>query len=92
MRPRTVSGAHGEFAQNLNDNVTGLELRLDAMGGSIGEVGTRFGKQIVLDEESINLMGWAHIPAVYADSARKLHNAPKTDSITVTPDKQFQPF
>lgn len=84
--------AHGEFKTNLTENVVGLELRGDALGGSVGEVGQRYGQQIVLDEDDLNLFGFAHIPMVYADSARELHNAPETETIEVSKDTQFKAF
>ncbi|HBR68889.1 MAG TPA: hypothetical protein DEA55_05890 [Rhodospirillaceae bacterium] len=85
-------GAYGNFADNLNKNVVGLELRMDTMGGAVGGVGTRFGKTIVLDEKDINLMGIGHVPLVYAETARAQHNAPITEPVAISPEKQFKPF
>ncbi len=85
-------GAHGEFKTNLNENVVGLALRLDTMGGSLGGVGTRFGKQIVLDENDVNLMGIGHVPEVYADSARELHQAPETETTEALKVDTWKPF
>lgn len=85
-------GAHGQFKDNLNQNTVGLELRADAMGGSIGGVGMRFGQQIILDKDELNIAGAAHVPQVYADSARELHDAPETTMIEKLQVDNWKPF
>ena len=74
-------GASGEFGKNLEDNVVGLSIRADAMGGFIGSVGNKYGEQIVLDRDGFQITGAAHVPEFYADAARELHDAPETTTV-----------
>ena len=77
---------HGEFETNLNENVVGLELRADTMGGTLGGVGHRYGERIVLDEGNLNVMGLAHVPEVYADTVREnFPDTPQTETVTAGP-------
>ncbi len=85
-------GAHGEFKDNLNQNTIGLALRGDTMGGALGGVGLRFGEQIVLDKGDLNWLGFAHVPQIYADSARELHNAPETTVTEKLEGDTWQPL
>lgn len=79
-------GVHGEFETNLNENVVGLELRADAMGGTLGSAGNRYGKQIVLDENDLNLLGAAHVPEVYAATVvEHFPDTPQTETVTAGP-------
>lgn len=85
-------GAHGEFKTNLDNNVIGLELRLDAAGGWLGGAGPRHGKRIALDQDSLNPIGFAHIPDIYATSAREQHNAPETTVTETLKKDTWKPF
>lgn len=61
-------GAHGEFKENLDNNVVSLELRADVMANDLGRVGTKYGTQIVLDSDNLDLMGLGHVPEIYANA------------------------
>lgn len=85
-------GVHGDFKTNLESNVVGLELRLDVMGGPLGAVGERYGTRIVLDEDHLNTLGSAHIPDVYAKSAREEFDAPETETVKTFEGDTWKPF
>lgn len=75
-------GVAGEFKNNLNENVVGLKLRADAMGGVLGGVGKEYGNQIILDEENLEMSGAAHVPEVYSKIAKQ--NFPDTPDVETT--------
>ena len=79
-------GVHGEFEKNLNENVVGLKMRADVMGGALGGVGKEYGEQIVLDKGDLNWAGAAHVPEVYAKAATE--NFPETPQVETTQQLQ----
>lgn len=85
-------GAHGEFRDNLDNNVIGLSLRADAMGGTLGRVGTAFGNQIVLDEDNLNLLGAAHVPEVYASTAARQPDTPSVETTQTIQADNWKPL
>lgn len=81
-------GTHGEFGENLNNNIIGLKMRADVMGGGFGGVGQEFGRQIVLDEETLEIKGLAHVPEVYAQTVRE--NFPQTPEAETVTSRSFE--
>ncbi len=75
-------GAHGKFEENLNQNVVGLRMRADMMGGALGAAGNEYGKQVTIDKDSLNFAGGAHVPQVYADAIKE--NFPESPTTETT--------
>ncbi|MEM7650870.1 MAG: hypothetical protein AAF204_02165 [Pseudomonadota bacterium] len=90
-------GAYGEFKNNLDKNTVGLRLRADVMAGNFlgnltGKVGERFGTQIMLDKDDLNIAGAGHVPQVYADTAKEVHDAPETETVEKLEVDTWKPF
>jgi|GEM_PF-5246854 len=85
--------ATGAFVQNLNDNVIGLKMRADFLGGTVGGVGKEYGEQIVLDKDNFEIKGAGHVPEVYADTAKTMDpTTPDVEAAVVSKETQFEPF